>query len=94
VCDEGQASDYHDLLGEYVKDQEELAELRQKLKRIGQNFVSLGTSLMMHPAATALDNPSFLADTVNLWDILERYNELTRELAERKRQLSLLKPHC
>lgn len=79
--------EYQILLAGYIQNQEELAALRIRLKRIGQSFVSLGNSLMMHPAAAALDNPSFLADTVNLWDMLKRFEDLAIEQAERKIQL-------
>jgi len=92
VIEEDRATDYQTLLGEYIKNQEELAELRKRLKRIGQNFVSLGNSLMLNPAATAVDSPSFLADTVNLWDMLTRYNDLSQEQVVRKLQLTTLNP--
>ena len=87
---EQKAPDYQALLGEYIKNQEELAVLRMRFKRIGQCFVSLGNSLMLNPTAAALDNPSFLADTVNLWDMLQRHDDLSREQAEKKIQLNRL----
>ena len=92
VIVEDQAADYQILLRNYLHTQEELAELRKRLKRIGRNFVSLGHSLMLNPAATAVDSPSFLADTVNLGDMLARYNDLSREQAARKLQLKAMKP--
>jgi hypothetical protein len=92
VIVEDQVTDYQILLRNYLHNQEELAELRKRLKRIGRNFVSLGNSLMLNPAATAVDSPSFLADTVNLWDMLVRYTDLTREHAARKLQLTALNP--
>jgi hypothetical protein len=92
VIVEDQVTDYQILLRNYLHNQEELAELRKRLKRIGRNFVSLGNSLMLNPAATAVDSPSFLADTVNLWDMLVRYTDLTREQAARKLQLTALNP--
>jgi len=90
VSEEEQSIEYQILLEEYIQNQEELAALRIRLKRIGQSFVSLGNSLMMHPAAAALDNPSFLADTVNLWDMLKRYEDLSSEQHEKKIRLNRL----
>jgi hypothetical protein len=84
-------ADYSTALRDYQQNQEELAALRARLKRIGQNFVSLGNCLIMHPVTSALDNPSFLADTVNLFDMLKRYEDLAIEQVALKAELDRLK---
>lgn len=80
-----------EVFGRLVREYGELSSRRaacaSELRRIGENFKSMGTDLIDRPGALAMDWPSFDNDVAAIRKLLREYGELNSKLADKQHEL-------
>jgi hypothetical protein len=92
MTEEKQDEIYRQLIREYQEILTELAACRAELKRIGENFKTLGTDMIDRPESLAIDQVSFNADVAITPRLLTEYAELAAKRTSKRAELENFGP--
>ena len=87
MTEEKQDEIYPQLIREYQEILSEMAACSAELKRIGENFMALGTDMIDQSEALAIDQVSFNADVAVTPRLLAQYSELAAKRTSKEAEL-------
>ncbi len=68
-----------------------LAALASELKAIGESLIHAGRILKENPAMFREDRETMTADVARIWELVEKYNDASVRLADKKTEFERLK---
>ena len=92
MTEEKQAEIYGRLVREYQEILAEFAACGAELRRIGENFKTLGTDMIARPGELAIDQVSFNADVAVTPRLLAQYAELAAKRTSKQAELENFGP--
>jgi hypothetical protein len=92
MTEEKQDDIYGRLVREYREILAEFAACGDELRRIGENFKTLGTDMIARPGELAIDQVSFNADVAITPRLLAQYAELAAKRTSKQAELENFGP--
>ena len=92
MTEEKQDEIYGRLIREYQEILAEFAACGAELRRIGENFKTLGTDMIARPGELAIDQVSFNADVAVTPRLLAQYAELAAKRTSKQAELENFGP--